>query len=235
MNIAICDDNNYFIEDFKSILEKDERISTIYEYNKANELVENVKKNSCVIDAVFMDIELGESDSGIQVGSEIYKLNPEIQIIYITGYHDRFDQEIFLKKSNLTGYITKPVNKNILDQYIEKISKNRNMKNILNFSIRGKEHIILISEITYLESSNHKTILHTLTEEYGIYEKLGDLKKRLPDSFISCHKSFLLNMDKVKYIDGNTAYIDGGAAIPISRSHKDDVKSIYFDYIGGKL
>ena len=235
MNIAICDDNKYFIEEFKSILKKDKRISTIYEYNKSNELLDSVKNNEFIIDAVFMDIELGGSENGIEVGSELYKLNPNIPIIYITGYHDRFDQEMFLNESNLVGYMTKPVNENILDKYIEKISKNINMRNILKFSIRGKEHMILMSDITYLESSNHKTILHTLTKEYSVYEKLGDIKKRLSDSFVSCHKSFLINMDKVEYVNGNTAYIAGGALVPISRSHKEEVKNKYFDYIGEKL
>ena len=162
-------------------------------------------------------------------------MNSLIQIVYVTGYQGRFDQEMFLHDSNLTGYITKPVDKNILDQYIEKMNKNVNEKSFLNFSVRGKEHIIPVSDIIYLESCNHKTILHTVTEDYSVYEKLVEFEKRLPDMFIHCHKSFLVNMDKVKYVDASKIYINEEIIIPISRSHKDEVKIKYFDYIGQKL
>ena len=235
MEIIICDDNKVFLDELKAVLNKNSKVRKVRTYSKPDELLNNIKEKKIEPDLIFMDIELGPYGKGMDYGKEIFMLNPKIQIVFCTGYHDRYDQEIFLYDLNLAGYLTKPVNEQILEQYIDKIYReiNGNMK--LRFSVRGKDYVMPVGELVYLESSNHKTIVHTDSEAFNVYEKLGDIQNRLPDSFIHCHKSFLVNMDKIKFIENTSVYINEELSIPVSRAHMDDVKRRYFDYIGEQL
>lgn len=235
MKLAICDDNNLFLEEFRGYFLKDNRISEVITYNDPNMLLRDVENKTFEIDAVFMDIDMGDYKSGISYAGELYKVDPSIQIVYITGYRNEYEQEIFLHESNLTGYITKPVDKVIFSKYIDKIHRKLNMdNNTLSFSIRGKENIVPVNEILFLESDNHKTIIRTKYKSYNVYEKLGDIESRLPDWFIRCHKSYLVNPEMVNNFNGMNVEI-GDVTIPISRAHKESAKIKYFDYIGGQL
>ena len=235
MKIVVCDDDKVFIEDIKTVIEKYAEHSEILTYNDPDKLIKDIKDKKILPNIIFMDIEYGSENNGMYYGHEVYKESPEIQIIYITSYHDRYDQEMFLNDVNLKGYITKPVDEEILKLYIERLDKECNDNKIFNFSMRGKEYVLPVNEIVYFESSNHKTLLHTASKIYNIYEKLGEINDRLPDSFIQCHKSFLVNMDKVKYVEGAEVCIEGGKSVPVSRAHKDDVKRKFFDFIGEKI
>ena len=235
MVVSICDDNSVLIEELKDTLNRDKRISQILTYNNPEQLVTDIKMEKNRMDTVFLDIEYGTDKIGLSYAKEIYKINKEINIIYMTGYHDKYDQEIFLNDANLVGYMTKPIDSKILNRYIDKIYEKNNNYKTLAITTKGKEHIINIDNIVYLESDNHRTLIHLEDEVLYIYEKLGSVEKRLPDSFIRCHKSFLVNMEKIRYIENESVNISESLSIPVSRSRKDEVTSAYFNYIGGKI
>ena len=59
------------------------------------------------------------------------------------------------------------------------------------------------------------------------YGRLDNLEKRLPDYFLRCHKSFLVNMKKIECIKGNEIYLYTGEEIRISRNKKNEAKDKY--------
>ena len=68
--------------------------------------------------------ETEERQEGIDYAYELNQKFPELQVIYLTGYTTRYSQHIFLKPVNLVGYLTKPVNADILEKLL-KIAKER--------------------------------------------------------------------------------------------------------------
>jgi len=94
--------------------------SEITTFLRIAELFKKVKDGER-FDAVFMDIEWdGEEKGGIDFASELYKLSPKTKIIFVTGYPARYSQEIFLKYTNLMGFIAKPINIDILQKKYRK-------------------------------------------------------------------------------------------------------------------
>lgn len=60
--------------------------------------------------------------------------------------------------------------------------------------------------------------LITEDKTYVLYATLKDLENKLPDAtFLRVHRSFIINMDKIKDIEDSTLVINK-KAIPISRS-----------------
>ena len=234
MRVAICDSNAAFLEEFKGIIEKDSKISKILTYTDSGKLITDIE-NKEKIDVVFIDIGNDEDKKGIYYASRIYKINKEIHIIYMTEYLERYSHDVFLSECNLTGCMLKPVDENILNKYLNKISIELEEINTVKFVTKGAECILSTESIMYLESDNHKTIVHIEGKDFSVYEKLGSLERRLPKNFVRCHQSFLVNMDNIRYIDSNSIIIGDNIDIPVSRSRRDKVKDAYFKYKGESI
>ena len=68
--------------------------------------------------------------------------------------------------------------------------------------------------------------------EEQCYEKLDNLEQQLPDSFLRCHKSFLVNMDKITGFLPNGIQLSDGTVASVSRTKLKESKQKYFQYIG---
>lgn len=235
LRLAVCDDSVLFLREMQEILETDERVESVDVYENPENLMEDIDKGKTDFDAIFMDIELEKEENGIEYVKEIFRKAPEIPLIYVTGYHDRYAQQIFLNDANLAGYLMKPLDKEILGQYLDKICQMRIPKHMLSFSVKGKMHMIGADSVWYLESDNHRVLIHTEEQMYSVYDKLSNFQKQLPASFIQCHKSFLVNMDRIKHIEGNEICFPDGRRVPISKIHREKVKKSYFLHLGKRI
>lgn len=234
MNIALCDDDNISIEYLSSLCKDVALIHTVSSYTSPDVLLSDIHAGS-VFDAVIMDIDFGTQKNGIDYAEEIYHINPSIRTIYITGYTERFAQNIFLKSSALIGFITKPAQKNILEYLLQKAYNeiNQDKSNLVCILGKGEIESIPCNTITYLESTGHKVIIHTEKEPsvYSVYERLSSFSKKLPSNFLPCHKSYTINMDKIKRIDKREIYLLDDSCIRISKSHVGTVKERYLQYM----
>lgn len=235
LKLAVCDDSLLFLQEMREALESDQRVGKVDVYEDPENLMEDIDKGEKAFDAIFMDIELEKEENGIEYVKEIFRKAPEIPLIYVTGYHDRYVQQVFLNEANLEGYLMKPLDREILGQYLDKISEKKSTKHMLCFSIKGKPYMIGADHILYLESDNHRVVIHTEEQTYSVYGKLSNIQKQLPASFIQCHKSFLINMNRVKYIEGNEICFSDGRRVPISKIHRERVRKSYFLHLGKRI
>lgn len=76
------------------------------------EIDKAIKKDK--IDLAFLDINLGDI-SGLSIAKELKKINPLVNIIFVTGYNNYKGDALSLHAS---GYITKPVSsEDVLKEY----------------------------------------------------------------------------------------------------------------------
>lgn len=232
MKLAVCDNELLFLKQFLILCQSFPCIDEVIPFPDGNLLLEEVKAGSS-FDAVFMDIDLGTTKNGIEYSQELYKLNPQIRLVYITGFTDRFVQHVFLSPSNMIGFLTKPVDKDILSSILDKLQTSLDQDKQSLFCIVGKSDSISvpISSIFYLESNAHRALIYTDTENYSLYERLSTLRERLPSCFLACHKSYIVNMNKIKRIEKNVIILENLAEIPISKSQYTNVKQTYFRYM----
>ena len=84
------------------------------------------------------------------------------------------------------------------------------------------------SGIFCFEAREKKVFVRTRDREYGIYDTIDHLAKELPDYFVRCHRSYILNLNLVERIkfSENLAYMKNEMAIPVSRSYKSALKEL---------
>ncbi|MGN0385514.1 MAG: LytR/AlgR family response regulator transcription factor [Lachnospiraceae bacterium] len=236
MTVAICDDEIIFIEQMETLIKDIPEIEKYDTYTDLRKLWESLKKGKNY-DLIFMDIDWKEEKNGISYAAKINDTYPEIQIIFVTAFNDRFSQEIFFEPVNLCGYLVKPVNMDNLNVLLEKAKKNleKNQKKRLAVQYRGKTEVIPHRDITYLESKGHQVIIHTIKGELTIYDKLEEIGRKLSDGFLCIHKSFWVNMDKIQKLDGKNLLLKDETILPISKSRVVTAKETYLRYMRSQM
>lgn len=78
------------------------------------------------------------------------------------------------------------------------------------------------ADILYVEALKNYVSIYLPGQRVVTYQTLKDLDEQLPQPpFIRVHKSYIISLDKIKLIDGNTIYIEE-ASIPIGETYRDN-------------
>lgn len=232
MHIAVCDDNILFLSTLKTQVEALDIADRISDYSDLNSFLRSVESGTRY-DAVLMDIDWEQTTTGMDIAERLSRLSPMTRIIYVTGYNDRFSQQIFLQSANLSGYLVKPVDSALLRANLEKVADAvRQDEPTLTVSVSGKPVSLPLGEIAYLESLGHTVSIHIRDEVITVYERLDRLSPMLPEGFLRCHKSFLVNMRHIRRFLERDILLDTGETIPVSRSRYAQAKTDYFRRMG---
>ena len=235
LNVAVCDDSDVFLQEAEAALRRDARIGEIRLYHTMEQLLKAVLNLETKIDLVLMDIEFEAEKNGLTAAEELCRVRPQIQIIYVTGYNDRYAQHVLLSRVNLVGYLTKPLDSGLLTSYLDKLYRTSSNKSFFTFSVRGQQVSVLTEAVLYLESRNHTVVIHTDEAEYTVYEKLSSLSEQLPPVFVRCHKSYLVNMNRIQRLSGSEIRLSETHKVPISKRYQTQAREAFFRHIGQKL
>lgn len=233
MRIAICDNESIAADALLQKISDAAKSDHIQKFTSIQQFW-NVIEDGGIFHVVFMDIDWEQSLDGIDFAARLYKVCPNTQIIYVTGYNDRFSQKIFLQPANLCGYLLKPVDETLLRNLLQKAEHilARQSDEKLLVQQKGIIHAVGFREIVFLESAGHQVWIHTHDRLLSCYERLELIKTRLPDCFLQCHKSYLVNMDYIQYIEKNNILMNNGERIPVSKAQYANTRSSFFRYMG---
>lgn len=174
-------------------------------------------------DVIFLDIELPEV-SGLDFIRAFQDLPQTVLMSNMKKYAvDAFEFEVldFLPKPIEYSRFLKTVNK------LEKVL-NLNSKEIENdsifFKVNGKLQKIKLSHILFFESMSDYVKIITKEKTYVVLQTMTKLQKTLPKIFIRCHRSYIINLEKVDALDDRVLEV-GGHAIPVSRSYYNEIKN----------
>lgn len=232
LKIAICDDENLFLIEFKSIIKDicaNEKIEyVINTYNSGYFAIDNYNK----YDLIFLDIDMPNLD-GIAVAGQINKLKGNLDIPYIVFVTSKDNLVFDALKQFPYSFIRKAHFKDDIKSCILSINKKLADKAIRYPVKIGRNKLFLnLDNIIYIEKDKNYVIFHTTDNQYkersNIDEKLSDLSSR---DFIRTHIGYLVNMKYIKEITNTEVILLDGTKIPISKSYKQSVKDIYFDWM----
>lgn len=231
MRIAVCDDHPLCLLELERQLKDIPLVEETRCFSAPEDLFRAVREGEAY-DAVLLDIDFQTSDTGIDAAEALFALSPETRIIYMTGYTDRFVQQIFLRKSNLCGYLTKPVDPALLEANLRKLVRTAAEDGGVALRVNGSLVAVPFREIVYLESRNHAVLVHTRGSVITTYQKLEELMTQLPQTFVQCHKSFAVNLCEIRQFRAAGILLRDGTRIPVSRSRNAAARAAFFALIG---
>jgi DNA-binding LytR/AlgR family response regulator len=187
--------------------------------------------NENQIDFMFLDINMPKLK-----GLDFLKtLSTPPKTIVTTAYKEHALEGFEL---NVVDYILKPFSFNRLVKAVNKVSDslvaNTITKEITSntstrFFVKGdkKHHQIDLKDLLHIEAYGNYTKLFLQEEMIISHEKISHYETILnEDNFLRVHKSFIIAIDKIKFIEGNRILI-GEHKIPIGQTYKSKVNKLY--------
>lgn len=231
LNIAICDDNSVQTELIQSEIGRSLDGHLSYNLNLFHDgkLFEHeILLRNCPYDIVILNIELGNfSKSGIALAREINCLNPAAQIIFVSQSLE-YAPDVYACRH--TYFISRDRIPELMESALNISLENLaigSAEECLYIKVRKSQYKIPQNKILYMERNIRETTIHTYTSEFRTSEKIDSILKRLPDYFISCHRSYAINLKMAVAIHRNSAIFSNGRSIPIGRTHYEDVKKAF--------
>ena len=238
IKIAICDDEaNVSLELSKKlndILKADGGFAEIESFTAPEALIKRGGEGSS-FDVIFMDIDWEGRGKGIEAAERLSHILPNASIIYITGYSERYVEQVFLRRSRLRGLLKKPINEDVLKSLLKKALEDEKSarRGKFSFSNRGGAYTIDYNDIIFLESKGHSLVIHTGSGVcHEMNGKLDDIETGFPDNFIRCHKSYLVNMSHINTVLSDDIILTNGDRIPISRRKRQEFNADFCRFLG---
>lgn len=235
MKILICDDEKTISSVLERLILKNFPDTMLLKtLNKPEEAFDLLNQTICLSpDLVFMDIMFGEHN-GIDIGYLLQQKFPNAKLIFITGF-PQYAQDVFLKVKPY-GFLIKPIDEQKLVCQIENVIGSIEESDTVYEIFSNKRKVYLKEkEIYFIESTRVQLMIYCIDMKHVTYGKLDEAQTKLSNRFIRCHKSYLVNSDYIRAIEGDFFVVYPDAEIPISRSQKKESLKQYFEIKGGLL
>ena len=155
------------------------------------------------------------------------------KVIFTTAYSE-FALEGY--ELNIIDYLLKPITFERFEKAVNKVIEILNVENstktTISTEVQEKSIVIKssyqlikidIADILYIEALHKYIKIVTAEKNYTTLFSMNAIELEIPSNlFYRCHRSFIVNIDKVKLIDGNQAIIDK-YKIPISKLNKTEL------------
>lgn len=234
LRIVICDDNAEIISCLQTWIcaRFSQESVKIFSFASAKDLTDAVGQG-LQADIAILDILLGE-DNGILLAKQLFPSAAQTQVIFITGYVE-YCSAVY--ETEHIYFLLKPLKEQAFHKAMDKALRARQDTRKGELLVQTKRSIqrIPFPSIRYLESMGRKVRLYCQDEVVECYATLSVLANDLPGHFVSCHKSFLVNLDYVKKMEANQFVLTGNEEIPISQAKKGHAKRCFLDYVSRRF
>ena len=128
MRIAICDDDNFCIENMEQYLNGIDAVDFEYDiFYNGETLLKTYYEKGHIYDAIFLDMEMGQDRlNGINIANMIRNLDKQVIIVFITN-HTKYVLDSFV--CSPFRFLVKPVDfktfKNVFFKILEKLDEDK--------------------------------------------------------------------------------------------------------------
>jgi len=189
--------------------------------------------NNNRVDFMFLDINMPKL-----TGFDFLRTLTNPPKIIVTTAYKEFALEGY--ELNVSDYILKPFSFDRLVKAINKaiseVPKNVNTTIVPDSSevpsrlfLKGdkKYHQIHLNDILYIEAYGNYSKVYLKDEMIVSHEKISHFEELLnAANFLRVHKSFIVAINKIKFIEGNRILINDHK-IPIGQTYKSNINKLY--------
>jgi len=223
------DDEPLALKQLSSYIENTPFLENVALCQSAFEAMEYLSRTE--VELMFVDINMPDIN-----GMDFVKsLTNRPQVIFTTAYSE-YAMEGF--QVDAIDYILKPISYSVFLKSVTKAKTwfelNQKQPETIQASqeclfVKSEYKLIkiLLQDIKYIESANEYIQIHLDNDPpVTTLIRLKSMEEQLPkDKFMRVHRSFIINLDKVKVIDRNRIVFDQKVFIPIGEQYKDNFQA----------
>lgn len=203
LNFVLCDDNDIILDKLSKMLnsifiKNDLSAEVVFSSTIATDIIEYVKHNH--VDVVILDINLKSNITGLEIANLIRKQNKIVYIIFTTGH---LEYVLIAYKYKTFDYLSKPITFERLEETVLRLFDDisEDPKNFIK--IDNKNTFINTNSIKYIKRDGMKLIFSTDSREHITYSSFNKISNILPENFVRCHKSYIVNIHKITDLQSN--------------------------------
>ena len=238
LRIAICDDDSAAVQSNRSIaedcLKQCGSAGEIAAYTHSDNLLYDITEDGFFFDLILLDIEMPGS-TGMELAGKIRPFLPDVKIIFITSHVeyaiDAFELSIF-------RYVPKDDIARRLPGAIRDAIRLIELEEGQFYTIQTNSRLekIPYKEILFIERDGKNASIATVGGAARVRKSLQQVYEELAaEEFIFIDRGCIVNMIHVTQVKEGTAVLKNGAALPISRSHLQEVKAQINAYWGAHI
>ncbi len=227
---AVCDDEKYMADAVKKMAAdffRAQNIETVIEvFLSGKELLKYEK----TIDILFLDIQMKGTD-GMETARILRRRGFKGYLIFITVLRETVFEAFEVQAYD---YLVKPIEQSRFQKTMERVLASMQSAGEANLLVqRGYEsRLVPFDEIIFCEIIDRKVYLHlTSFEIVDYYDRIENLETKLDGRFFRCHRSFLINLQYLRSYKNQTAYMEGGKQIPVSRLRSKEFSGVILRYM----
>lgn len=222
MKCIVVDDEKLARQLLEEYLSKLEEVELVGSFRNAILARNFLQKES--VDLMFLDIQMPDL-----TGLELLRLLPKPPLTIFTTAYKQHALESY--EFNVMDYLVKPISFERFLKAIEKVKdylsyKEQDKSIVQNFVfIKSNQRIIKLffEEILFVEGFREYLKIHTPTAYHLVLMNFKEAQALLPaPHFLRIHRSFIVNLTKLDYIEGNTMVIHN-QRIKISATYKNEL------------
>jgi len=220
MNLTciIVDDDLMCRKSLERLVKKSGQLEILHIFENAEEALPVLQKTP--VDLLFLDIEM----PGL-TGLELLAQLPVLPQVIFTTSKTEYAHEAF--EYQAVDYLKKPIIfprfQVAVQKAIDQAEKNNNFgQTKAEIYIREDRKFIRLDfdDILFFENAGDYVRIKTETGSHIIHGTLSGIAGKLEDPrFLKVHRSFIVNLQKIKDIEDGSLVIEK-TVIPISRAHK---------------
>ena len=203
LNFVLCDDNSIVLDRlvnmFESIFIQNNYDAQVgFKSENSSDILKYIERNHT--DVLVLDINLKSDISGIELAEKVRKNNKNMYFIFITGH---LEYSMVAYKVKTFDYLAKPITRKRLEDTISRLFNDltSSPKNYIQISTK---QFLDETDILYIKRDGMKLVFYTKSDVHTTYSSFNKLQNCLPDNFVRCHKSFVVNINNIVDVDFNT-------------------------------
>ncbi len=210
LDFVLCDDNSNVLMKLEKMLEslfisKKFDAQIVLSTTQPNDLINYIRNHT--VNVVFLDIELKSKVSGLDLANIIRKKDKNVYIIFTTGH---LEYGLMAYKYKTFDYLPKPITMERLEDTLVRLFEDASGSCSRFVRLDNNKTIIKEDSIQYIQKDGMKVIFHTDTRDYETYSSFRKILPQLPNQFIQCHKSYIVNLQKITDVNTltNTIFLN---------------------------
>ena len=241
MQIAICEDELFYRE---SLQEKIELWSSRANFHglhvvpfASSEDFLYQWKTGIQFDLIFLDIQFHNEMNGMELAHHIRETDSNVSIVFISN------SEAYLSEGytvNAIRYLSKPIKYEDIARCLDIVSRQYDLSHDKYFVLLepGGRLAIRYNDILYFEASSPYTYIYTYEKMIKVRFRFTDILAKLPaELFITCHRSYIVNLSHIRSVRKRELTLSNGTALPISKPYAAALGHAFDNYYlgGGSL
>ena len=222
-----ADDREILFRELDSVLrEKGYRVDSIDLFESGEQFLNAFEQGK--YDLLFFDIYM-DGMNGIQAAAEVRRTDRSVRMVFVTTSND-FAAESYSLRADY--YLLKPF---VHDDIVKALD-------IINLEDYEMQRVVslldgstcLLHDILYSEYYNHRIILYLKNNrKKKLRTSQANMEEILcaNDSFVTCTKGIIINLEYVQRIDESTVYLMENYQVPVSRRRMAEIRKAHAAYM----